>query len=86
MMAIDILEKGEIRNRYEEQPLLLRIRGGSFKKEGGTFREEFYELLSDYEKKMDSVTKNTTLTHKSNMKRGQVYVMPVNEKVMCGKI
>ena len=83
MMAIDILEKGEIRTyRREEHQLLLQIRGGDYQKEDGTFREEFYELLNDYEKKLDSAAKNTALPDEPNMDKVQEYVMSVNEKVV----
>jgi len=83
MMAVDILEKGEIRTyRREEQPLLLQIRGGDFQKDDGTFRDEFYELLSDYEKKLDDAAKNTVLPDEPDMNLVQEYVMSVNEKVV----
>lgn len=49
MMAIDILEKGEINTyRKAEHELLLKIRKGYYQKEDGTFASEFYEIVSDY--------------------------------------
>ena len=52
MMAIDILEKGEINTyRENEHDLLLAIRRGDYQKKDGAFREEFYEIVTDYEKK-----------------------------------
>lgn len=87
MMAVDILEKGEIRTyRREEQPLLLQIRSGHFQKADGTFRDEFYELLSDYETKLDRAAAHTALPDEPDMKRVQEYVMSVNEKVVRGEI
>lgn len=84
MMAIDILEKGRICTyRREEHQLLLQIRGGDYQKEDGTFRDEFYELLNDYEKKLDSAAKNTVLPDEPDMEQVQEYVMSVNEKVIC---
>lgn len=87
MMAVDILEKGEIRTyRGEEHSLLLAVRGGEYQKSDGTFRKEFYELLNDYEKKLDYAAAHTTLPDEPDMKRVQEYVMSVNEKVVLGKI
>ena len=87
MMAVDILEKGEIRTyRREEQPLLLQIRSGHFQKEDGTFRDEFYEMINEYEKKLDSAARNTALPDEPDMRQIQEYVMSVNEKVVRGEI
>lgn len=87
MMAIDILEKGEIRTyRKEEHALLNNIRNGRYQKEDGTFREEFYELLSDYERKLDEAAAHTTLPDEPDMTRVQAYVMAVNEKVVRNEL
>ena len=87
MMAIDILEKGEINTyRAKEHDLLLSIRNGEYQKEDGTFREEFYEILSDYEKKLDCAAENTTLPDEPDMEKVQEYVMSVNEKVIRDEI
>ena len=62
MMAIDIVEKGEIRtHRKDELPLLLSIRRGEYMQEDGTFSPLFYEILGDYEKKLDEAAKSTSL-------------------------
>ena len=51
MMALDILEKGEIHTyREKEHNLLMDIRSGKYQKEDGTFHESFYEMLTDFEK------------------------------------
>ena len=87
MMAIDILERGEIRTfRQEEHQLLMEIRNGSYQKADGTFREEFYELLSSYERKLDEAAAHTTLPDEPDMARVQAYVMAVNEKVIRNEI
>lgn len=83
MMAVDILEKEEINTfRMEEQELLQNIRKGSFQKEDGTFRSEFYELLAEYEKKLDYAAKNTGLPDEPNFAAIQDFVMCVNERVV----
>lgn len=83
MMAIDILEKGEIRtHRREEQALLRAIRSGQYQKEDGTFQESFYEILADYEQRLDAAARHTALPDAPDMARVQDFVMAVNEKVV----
>lgn len=87
MMAIDILAKGEIRTyRKEEQKLLLEIRNGSYQNADGTFRAEFYELLNDYERKLDDAAAHTALPDEPDIARVQEYVMAVNERVIRDEI
>lgn len=87
MMAIDILEKEEIRTyRGAEHELLMKIRMGGYQKEDGTFCEEFYELLSDYEKRLHKAAAETALPEEPDYKRVQEFVMSVNERVVKGEI
>lgn len=85
MMAIDILEKGEINTyRKKEQKLLLSVRRGEYQKEDGTFREEFYDIVADYEKKLDYAAEHTILPDEPDMERVEEFVMGVNELVVRG--
>jgi Predicted nucleotidyltransferase len=87
MMAIDILEKGEINTyRRAERELLVSIRNGAFQKEDGTFGKEFYDLLSTYETKLDYAAKNTTLPDEPDMKKVQEFAMSINERVIKNEI
>ena len=86
LMALDILEKGEINTyRKKEQELLIGIRNGEYQKSNGTFREEFYDMVNEYEKKLDYAAKHTTLPDAPDMEKVQEYVIFVNEKVIFGK-
>ena len=50
MMALDILEKGEINTyRINEHDFLMDIRFGKYQKEDGTFNDSFYDMLADFE-------------------------------------
>ena len=50
-MAIDILEKHEIRTRRtDDLPLLFQIRRGEYMQADGTFSPAFYEILDEYER------------------------------------
>ncbi len=87
MMAIDILEKGEIHTyREEEQELLLSIRRGDFQKEDRTFSDEFYKLLADYEKRLELAAKHTSLPDEPDYKAVEQFVMKVNERVVRNEI
>ena len=83
MTGIDILEKGEIITyREKELDLLLQIRNGGFQKEDGTFRQEFYDLVTDYERRLDYASKHTELPDEPDKKRVEKFVMSVNERVV----
>ena len=87
MMAVDILEQGEICTyRKAEHELLMGIRRGDYQREDGTFREEFYEMVSDYERKLEYAAANTSLPGEPDLERVQEFVMWVNEKVVRDEI
>ena len=81
LMCLDILEKEDIITyREKDIPLLLDIRGGAFMKEDGTYRQEFFDMIVDYEKRLRYAKANTSLPPRPNMKRIQEFVMDVNRK------
>ncbi len=83
MMAIDILEKGEIKtHRTKDSDLLKRIRRGDFQKEDRTFSKEFYDMLSDYESRLELATKNTCLPDNPDMEKVEKFVEHVNRKAI----
>lgn len=79
MMAIDILEKGEIRtHRKGDLDLLLKIRSGGFQKGDRTFEPEFYDILDDYEKRLEKAAKETILPDVPDMEQVEAFVEHVN--------
>ncbi|MDD3617596.1 MAG: nucleotidyltransferase domain-containing protein [Lachnospiraceae bacterium] len=87
MMAIDILEKGEINTyREKEHELLLSIRHGDYQNGDGTYSKAFYELVSDYERKLSEAAQNTKLPDEPDMDAVGKYVMSINEKVVKDEI
>lgn len=87
MMAVDILEKGEINTyREKEHQLLMDIRFGKFQKADGTFDESFYDMLSEYEKKLQYAAEHTMLPEEPDFDRVQEFVMSVNERVVRDEI
>lgn len=86
MMAIDILEKEEINTyRRKEKDLLVCIRNGAFQKQDGTFHDGFYDLLTDYEKKLEYAAEHTNLPAEPDMEAVQEFVMSINERVIKGE-
>lgn len=87
MMAIDILQEGEINTyRKDEQELLLSIRKGEYQNEEGIFSNAFYDIVSDYEKKLKEAAKKTKLPDEPDINAVGEFVMSVNRKVVCDEI
>ena len=83
MMCLDILEKGEINTyRYDDRDFLLSIRNGKFQREDGSYRQEFFDLVTDYEKRLKYAKENTDLPTTPNMKRVEEFVMEVNRRAV----
>lgn len=83
MMCLDILEKGEINTyRYDDRDFLLSIRNGKFQKEDGSYRQEFFDLVTEYEKRLKYAKENTDLPATPNMKRVEEFVMEVNRRAI----
>ena len=87
MMAVDILEKGEIRTRRtDDLPLLLAIRNGEYMQEDGTFSPVFYETLEEYERKLDVAAERTALPDNPNMDRVECFVERINRYAITGEL
>ena len=79
LMCIDILEKEDIITyREKDRDLLMSIRGGEYQKEDGTYRQEFFDLLNEYEKRMRYAEENTSLPAGPDLKRIEEFVEEVN--------
>ena len=87
MMAIDILEKGEINTfREKELDLLLRIRKGEYRTENGLFSKGFYDILSDYEAKLRYASEHSILPDNPDMAKVSAFMERMNERVITGEI
>lgn len=87
MMALDILEKGEINTyRSNEHDLLMDIRFGKYQKDDGSFRDSFYDMLADFEKRLHYAAQNTDLPEEPDLKKVQELVMTINERVIRDEI
>lgn len=85
MMAVDILEKGEINtNRRHDLDLLMKIRSGGFRKEDGTFDSEFYDILADFEERLQTATRESVLPDNPDMEKVGAFVEYVNRRSIEG--
>ena len=83
MMAVDILEKGEIRtHRTDDLELLKQIRRGDFQKEDKTFSEEFYDMLAYYESRLEKAVQKSALPDNPDMEQVGRFVEYVNRRAI----
>ena len=82
MMCIDILEKEKIITyRKNEHDLLMDIRNGKYLNNNQP-TNEFFELLNDYEKRLDYAKQDTSLQKQPNYKLINEFVMSINERII----
>lgn len=82
MMCIDILEKEQIITYRLEHDLLMSIRNGNYLDSNNQPTSEFYELVNEYEKRLDYAKLNTSLPENPNYKAINEFVMDVNERIV----
>ena len=87
LMCIDILEKEEIIT-YREADLeyLLSIRYGKFLDENGHPIEGFYDIISEFEARMNYAAENTCLPDKPDYRKIKEFQMDINERIVLGKV
>lgn len=87
LMCIDILEKEEI-NTYREKdiPFLLDIRNGKFLDKDSQPLSEFYDMVNEYEKRLEYAVENTSLPEKPDYEAINEFLMSVNERVVKGLV
>lgn len=87
LMSLEILETETINTyRQNDLDLLLAIRNGKFQKSDGTYYNEFFELISDLEAKLEYAKANTSLPDKPDFNKIEQFVISVNEKVILNNI
>lgn len=83
LMCFDILEKEEIVTyRENERDFLLGIRNGYFMNEDGTYRSEFFDMISDYDKRLKYDKENTSLPAKPKIKPIEEFVVEINHMIV----
>lgn len=86
MMCLDILENEKIITyREKEHDLLMDIRNGKYLDDNRQPIPEFYEMVDNYEKKMEYAKNNTSLPDNPDYKAINEFVASVNERVVRGE-
>ena len=87
MMCLDILEKEKIVTyRADEHDLLMDIRNGKYLDNNRQPIAEFYEMVDDFEKKLEYAKLHTNLPDNPDYKAINEFVASVNERVVKGEI
>ena len=87
MMCLDILEKEKIVTyRVDEHDLLMDIRNGKYLDNNRQPIAEFYEMVDDFEKKLEYAKQHTNLPNNPDYKAINEFVASVNERVVKGEI
>jgi hypothetical protein len=85
-MVFDILEREEIITyRENDLELLMGIRNGKYQKEDGTYYQEFFDMVTDYDKRLEYAAENTSLPKNPDYTKVEEFVMSVNGKIIKGE-
>ena len=86
LMCFDILEKEEIITyRTDEHDFLMSIRNGDYLDNNDQPIPEFFEMVNEYEKRLEYDKKNTNLPENPNYKMINEFMAEVNEKIVRGE-
>ena len=87
IMCLDILENEQIVTyREKEHDLLMDIRNGKYLDDNRQPIPEFFELVDDYEKKLDYAKENTSLPDQPHKNEIMDFVASVNERVVKDEV
>lgn len=83
LMCFDILENAEIITyRKKEHDFLMSIRDGIYLDDDNQVKPEFYEILDDYENRLEKLKTSTLLPEKPDYKRIMDFLEEVNLEVV----
>lgn len=87
LMCIDILEKEEIITyRESELDFLMDIRNGKYLDKNNQPISEFFDIIDNFEMRMEYAKQHTNLPDKPNYKKINEFVISVNERIVKGEI
>lgn len=83
LMCFDILEKEKIiTHRVAEHDFLMEIRNGKYITENNDVVPEFFEMIDEYEKRLQYAIKNTSLPDQPDYKKIRDLVIEINSGVI----
>ena len=87
IMCLDILENEKIVTyREKEHDLLMEIRNGKYIDDQNQPIPEFFEMVDEYEKRLDYAKENTSLPANPNYHEINDFVASVNERIVRGEV
>ena len=87
LMCLDILEHGEIITyREKDHDFLMDIRNGKYLDDNKQPIPEFYEMVNDFENKLNYAKEHTNLPDKPDYEKINEFVMSVNERIVKNEI
>lgn len=87
LMCLDILNEGKIITyREKDHDFLMEIRNGKYLDENRQPIPEFFDIVKDFEDKLEKAKKATSLPDNPDYKKINEFVMSVNERVVKGEI
>lgn len=87
LMCLDILERGVILTyRVKEHDFLMDIRNGKYLDDNRQPVPEFFDMVNEYEKKLEYAKANTSLPEHPNYKKINEFVMSVNERIVKNEV
>ena len=86
LMCLDILNDGEIVTyREKDHDFLMDIRNGKYLDDNRQPTAEFYDMVEDFEDKLQRAKETTQLPENPDYKKIQKFVMSVNERIVKGE-
>lgn len=87
LMALDILERDEIITyREKEHDFLMEIRNGKYLDDNRQPVPEFFDMIDEFEKRLEYAKQNTDLPDNPNYKAIKEFSISVNERVVKNEI
>lgn len=87
LMCLDILEHGEIITyREKDHDFLMEIRNGKYLDENRQPIPEFFEMVDEFEKKLEYAKENTDLPDKPDFAAIKEFSISVNERIVKGEV
>lgn len=83
LMCFDILEKEQIiTHRVAEHDMLMEIRNGKYITENNEILPEFFDMVNEYEKRLQYAIENTSLPECPDYNKIKDIMMAINEKII----
>jgi len=85
LMCLDILNEGKIVTyREKDHDFLMDIRNGKYLGEDNQMKKEFFDIVAEYENKMEIAKSKTELPVAPDYNKINKFIMSVNERVVRG--